>query len=1103
MKISKLACLSALIVMPFMSSVQGADVDLWDYWRQGFEKYEAAEKEFNRKDVDKALQLYRESQEIFLKIRKISPEWNKDVVTFRLSLCYRKISAIEAPRRQAAAEAKHQGEISRLTAEIETLKKQLRQTRIELIDARSAANRNALTEKQVKKLMAENAALEKKLAASEAAVAALKAEVRRVDKSAEYQQQLLKTRTEMERAQMEIQRLKKEIATMRERARKLQEQRNQAESKAFRLEMQTQELEAKKKEIEVLSGENKKIAEALRIATQRQRELEQQLAASKQENTALQARIKDIENGTVALPSGQKLREELAAEKQRTVALTAALEKAKQQTQLLTAELEKLRAENKKMVMELVKTTEALAKLRTEYTVLSRNLEEQKKVAETARVLAQENAVLKKNLEEIARKYESLRQTATASTSARVAELTTALNSARANIKDLEEKLRLAQERMKGSSSELQQTIARLEEEKATLQRSLAAAKQEAASIKTVLEKMVTEFNALKQEFAALQGADTPVGKALRQSVDSKATLEEKLAVVFKEIEVLSKENAKLRAQTAVLQKLEQEIKALRAKQGGASAAETAELNAKIRELNEKCRKLEASLAAAKEEARRRDAAVLAETEALKNSVALLKQQLVSAQNAEAAVRKKLELLQMEYADLEKKIAGTVSGDALKKAQAEAKKLQQELAALRAAKAEADTALRAAEERLKVQEARLQAYAKEINPNAKAQLQTLTATVAELQEAKIQYENLVRELRRKLETSTEDNRELRLANTALQTQVAELRVKPEEYLKKANDLLQKYIQMEALYKKAQAQVDALTERSKKAENEIARLNTELQAAQSQVARYRRELEDWGQLPQADVQDEIAKKNKAIDQLVREISELKREREMLNAELVLSKDHVLKYKKLAQDIEANLQITRTVVAKLKTILARHTSAEEVERIVTTQFQFKKGEFGPIASVPQVQRDVAGIAAAEKPQLTPEQKAAREKEFKAVMDAGLAAEKEKNYSDALIQYWRASDLDPDNGEVYRALARVYLAKRDFRNARDNYKIAVQRFKMKRDPAFEEQLLILAQEEADLPAAEAVRKKNGRDTSEGTAPEEEGEGMTPVPAGAPAGK
>ena len=162
MKMSKMACLGALILMPFLGFSQESGIDLWDTWRLGFEKYEAAEKAFKQKNLDDAAKLYRESQTIFQKIKKASPGWNAEVVAYRISLCTRKINEIDAPRRRAVTESQRKHEISKLTKDIEQLKKQLRQTRIELIDARSAADRNALSEKQVKKLMQENSALENK-----------------------------------------------------------------------------------------------------------------------------------------------------------------------------------------------------------------------------------------------------------------------------------------------------------------------------------------------------------------------------------------------------------------------------------------------------------------------------------------------------------------------------------------------------------------------------------------------------------------------------------------------------------------------------------------------------------------------------------------------------------------------------------------------------------------------------------------------------------------------------------------------------------------------------------------------------------------------------
>ena len=100
----------------------------------------------------------------------------------------------------------------------------------------------------------------------------------------------------------------------------------------------------------------------------------------------------------------------------------------------------------------------------------------------------------------------------------------------------------------------------------------------------------------------------------------------------------------------------------------------------------------------------------------------------------------------------------------------------------------------------------------------------------------------------------------------------------------------------------------------------------------------------------------------------------------------------------------------------------------------------------------------------PKRSSQEEAAVNATYDAFMKEGIAAEKAKNYSDALTKYYHAMDLKPDSAEVYKALARIYLFKRDFNNARDYYKESVQKYKASRDPKFEEQLIILAHEIAD---------------------------------------
>ncbi|MBR2440725.1 MAG: hypothetical protein IKB25_11050 [Lentisphaeria bacterium] len=1108
MKMSKMACLGALILMPFLGFSQESGIDLWDTWRLGFEKYEAAEKAFKQKNLDDAAKLYRESQTIFQKIKKASPGWNAEVVAYRISLCTRKINEIDAPRRRAVTESQRKHEISKLTKDIEQLKKQLRQTRIELIDARSAADRNALSEKQVKKLMQENSALEKTIAAREATISSLKADLVKADKSEQYQKQLLKAKTDIEKSRQEVARLRKDLETMRNRSQKFQDQRNQAESKVFRLEEQLKELNARKKEIEVLTGENKKLAEMLNQTARNLREADQKNLAAQKKNTALQDKIDALESGKIQSASEKKLREELANEKKASADMTAAVSKSLQENKKMLAEVEKLRAENRKLVLDLVKSTESVAKLHADYNSLMKTSEEQRRQIITAQVLAAENAKLKKDVDEIAKKYAELRELSKKENSAKINELTLALDNARTNFRFTEERLRRAEASLKGSSSRLQQTIVRLEEEKAVLRQTAVLSKQELGNVKSALEKLTIEYEALKEEFDSLNTtkssiADKPVDKTpsapvkvvekviVEKKVKDPAAEKEwkdKIAKLSSELNRLKKENAKYRIQFATFEKLEQENKALLASQknsndaiAAGNAAKIADLE-KIRKLSDKINQLETALTAAQEQNRKKDQKISENSRDLKNSVALLKKQLITAQAAETKVRKELALLKMEYSDLEKKIAGTVSASSLSSVKKLNEKLNSDLAALRAAKAESDASLKSAEELIKLQTKRLEDYAKEINPNAKTQISKLTAAVAELQEAKIQYETLLRQLKGKVETLTEDNKELRLANVSLQAQTAELKVKPAEYQKTIKDLEQRNSNLQTLYKKYNAEAQKLSLKDKDNEKKLQTLNKELLENQALVQRFRKELNEWGDVPQTETGD-IVKKNKAIDELVAETADLRKERDVLTTELTISKDNVVKYKRLATDIEANLQITRAVVARLKNALARHTSAVEVEKLIEEQYKVNSGEYGPVASVSEIQKEVKIIEDEEKPKFTAEELTARKKAYEDRMKKGLAAEKNKDYTEALIHYWKATEFNPESAELQKALARVYLIKRDFVNARDHYRDAVQKYNLPRDPAFEEQLLILAQEYFDNREVQKNLSRMKKDTSEKT--------------------
>ena len=491
MKLSKMACLAALLLMPLMGIAQ--DIDLWDTWRLGFEKYEAAEKEYKNKNMKEALKLYKESQAVFQKIRNASPDWNKDVVAYRISLCDRKIKAINVPAAPSAAERQYKNEVVKLRKEVQELKTQLRQTRVQLIDAKNAADRMALTEKQVRKLMIENSDLQKKIAAKDASITSLKADLRRSDKTAEFQKLLLDAKTDLEKLRLVNDRLKKDLETAKKRAQKFMDQRNATETKMYRLENQLKELAAKKKEVEVISGENKKIAAAMNQIAEKLKAAEQAVAAVKKQNADLLSKIDDMESGKIVSTSEKKLRDDLAAERNTVNSLNFALEKFKKDSQKLTAELNKLRGENQKVVLELVKVTESLAKLRNENGDLSKVIEKQKDELNAAKKVAAENVELKKNIANISKNFEDFRQQAKKDSEAAVKNLTIALEHAKVEYNYTAERLRRADENLKNSVAKLQQTIVKLEEEKAVLKQALILANQDVNSHKGAIEKLKIE----------------------------------------------------------------------------------------------------------------------------------------------------------------------------------------------------------------------------------------------------------------------------------------------------------------------------------------------------------------------------------------------------------------------------------------------------------------------------------------------------------------------------------------------------------------------------------------------------------------------------------
>ena len=63
----------------------------WDLWRTGFESYEAGESALLAGRNEEAADCYRRALNAFQSVRKNNPNWNKNVINYRISLADRRL----------------------------------------------------------------------------------------------------------------------------------------------------------------------------------------------------------------------------------------------------------------------------------------------------------------------------------------------------------------------------------------------------------------------------------------------------------------------------------------------------------------------------------------------------------------------------------------------------------------------------------------------------------------------------------------------------------------------------------------------------------------------------------------------------------------------------------------------------------------------------------------------------------------------------------------------------------------------------------------------------------------------------------------------------
>ena len=184
-----LALLAGTLSAPQVVTSQEADAssmsENWDIFRSGGDNIEKGDKLFEEGKYEEALEIYKTALETFQKLRASDPNWNRSVVSYRITTSQSKVSSTERKINEAKAavsgkpstsngirpsnEAINQqaiAEIVSLRGQVDTLKKQLAESQSAAEFAQQSAEQAAALarektelQKQVKDLITERDAI--------------------------------------------------------------------------------------------------------------------------------------------------------------------------------------------------------------------------------------------------------------------------------------------------------------------------------------------------------------------------------------------------------------------------------------------------------------------------------------------------------------------------------------------------------------------------------------------------------------------------------------------------------------------------------------------------------------------------------------------------------------------------------------------------------------------------------------------------------------------------------------------------------------------------------------------------------------------------------
>ncbi len=1009
--------------------------ELWNLWRKGFELFEKGEMKMISGRYEESIPLYQQSLDAFNQVRKRNPDWNRSVIDYRISLSTRRIASAKRKAKEAVESAKRMEQRKKYEAEAkairekdekyravsvenEKLKKQLEALQGELKSVRYSAERGNAAIRQIKGLLSERDVLEKKLALLNLQYTELLEKHKKVSISAETEKLLTTEQAKTAAFMKLVKEQNEELANIRKQYGELTAEK---EKRDKMLEDVSRTLSNEKTFAEV---ERKKLQDDLAAANSRLRETEKRLSTSARElaektraaeEAAEQIRRLKAEQSVAA--ASRRIEAEAAAVRKDNETLKKAVAAAITEKTDANEKLAAALAESARLKKDLVSNIEQRNSFAKTNDTLSKRLAELEK---TSRRLADENAAVRKDLVKVTADRDLFAR--------KVNERFNEMSDKRIS----ELKLQLAELRKAGESktNELTNSLSAKDAELARLRKQLSeaesAGKAQLAELRKAGESKTNELT------NSLSAKDAELARLRKQLSEAESAGKAQLAELRKAGESKTNElTNSLSAKDAELARLRKQL----------SEAESAG-KAQAREMETLKLSLDSMKKASSESKGLDKARLESAIAALTGKLTVTEQSLKEANSSRADLEKRLKSLQENSAEA----AAALRDNADLKARVT--NLSGKLASAEQSKTALEAVRKSLETEVASLKGKLADRAAQPAPSpdaAKAELTKLTASLIELREANAQYENAVRNL-------TASGKKLQAEKESLAKELAEAKkvlasrdAAPNNSLiaRENLELKEKAVRSEKLYAELKAERDELAARRIALDKEVVRLRQDNEALTKSETLLKADLKRWSEGAGGTASDAIAKKNQAIDELIRELEAGKNTKKQLELQITDLRNEVSRLK--------NRSDKAVETAKKAVDDARRYRRE----LTTLRADIEDGMIASkSSSAPQASVTVTEAKTPEKTAPAPVKKQSYdEKAYLEAMANARAAEAKKDLGTALWQYWRAADIAVERPEPYLNLVRIHLLRKEKDSAEKAYRKALQNG-AERDMSLEDQ-------------------------------------------------